>query len=91
MLYFPPNLNLNLNLSLSLMPITLRVGGSLKRLAEPVTRIENARTVGEAVARLDLPEDIGLVILVNGKLAHWDTPLADGDEVHLVPVISGGA
>ncbi|NOX62021.1 MAG: MoaD/ThiS family protein [Chloroflexi bacterium] len=72
------------------MSITLRVGGSLKRLAKPITFIDNARTVGEAVAHLDLPEEMGLVILVNGKLAHWDTPLSDGDEIQLTPVISGG-
>ncbi len=31
-----------------------------------------------------------LLFLVNGRVAAIDHPLSDGDEVHLIPAISGG-
>lgn len=39
---------------------------------------------------LDLPEMGELILLVNGRPAYWETALADGDVLHLVPGISGG-
>ena len=32
-----------------------------------------------------------LILLVNGRMAHWQTPLTDGDVLKLVPAIGGGA
>ena len=72
------------------MTITIRPTGLIKRFVTPDTVLEDARTVGEAVTQLSLPEDIGLVMLVNGRTANWDTVLADGDILQLIPVISGG-
>jgi molybdopterin converting factor small subunit len=31
-----------------------------------------------------------MLFLVNGRVAALDQPLSDGDEVHLIPAISGG-
>ena len=31
-----------------------------------------------------------LILLVNGRMAHWQTPLSDGDVLKLVPAIGGG-
>ncbi len=72
------------------MSVTVRVAGALKERVAPDLTLEGVSTVGEAVTRLDLPADMGLVIMVNGKLAHWQTTLADGDVLHLTPVIGGG-
>ncbi|HEY52041.1 MAG TPA: MoaD/ThiS family protein [Caldilineae bacterium] len=72
------------------MPVTIRATGLLKRFVAPDTVLENTHTVGEAVTQLALPEDIGLVMLVNGHTAHWHTVLRDGDTLQLIPVISGG-
>lgn len=47
-------------------------------------------TIGEAVERLPLSRSTGLMILLNGRLAGWDTQLHDGDELELVPVLGGG-
>ena len=74
----------------TLMPITVRVSGSLKERIAPDLTLDGVRSVGEAVARLSLPEDMGLVIIVNGKLSQWQTELHDGDVLQLAPVIGGG-
>ncbi len=58
--------------------------------ASPVLVLEDSYTVGEAVGLLPLKRATGLIILVNDKLAQWDTPLHDGDEVELIPALGGG-
>ena len=70
--------------------MTIRAHGALREHIGATITIENARTVGEAIGHLHLREDMGLAILVNGALAHWNTPLRDGDTIQLVPQISGG-
>ena len=72
------------------MSITVRVSGSLKERISPDLTLDGVRSVGEAVAQLSLPEDMGLVIIVNGKLAQWQTELQDGDVLLLAPVVAGG-
>lgn len=58
-------------------------------LAERETRLE-AATVGQAAEVAGLTRRGGLVILVNGRLAEWQTPLADGDVVEFMPALGGG-
>jgi len=48
------------------------------------------RTVAEAWARLDLGQASGLAVLVNGRLADWQTELRDGDVVRLLRAPGGG-
>ena len=72
------------------MPITIRPTGSLKRFIAPDIVLEDTHTVGEAVEHLSLPEEIGLVMVVNERIANWNTPLADGDTLQLIPTIAGG-
>jgi molybdopterin converting factor small subunit len=72
------------------MVITIRAHGSLRERIPDNTTLENARTVGDAVERLDVPSESGLAILVNDHLADWNTLLHDGDIVQLVPQLSGG-
>jgi molybdopterin converting factor small subunit len=52
--------------------------------------ISNVETVGQAVERLSLPSDVGVAMLVNGRVAHWNTELRDGDVLTLLPAICGG-
>lgn len=52
--------------------------------------LEGSGTVGDAATRLPLVRSTGLMILVNGKLAQWDTVLHDGDVVQLIPALGGG-
>ena len=72
------------------MPIIIRPIGSIKRFIAPDTVLEDTHSVGDAIEQLSLPEEIGLVMLVNERIANWNTPLADGDTLQLIPTISGG-
>lgn len=72
------------------MSITIQASGVLRQHVAPGHRLEGARTVGEAITRLGLPDLGELIMLVNGRPAHWQTELEDGDVLHLVPGISGG-
>jgi len=72
------------------MTVTVRALGSLRSRVPGSVTLENVHTVGEAIEQLDLPHTEGLAILVNGRLATWDTSLQDADVVQLVPQISGG-
>ncbi len=48
-------------------------------------------TLGELVSRLGVQVDPEQTLLVvNGQIAEMTTELSDGDEVHLIPAISGG-
>ena len=70
--------------------ITVKASGSLKQQVAPGTVIQNVDTVGEAMAHLNLSEPGELMLLVNGRIAYWQTALEDGDILQLVPAVSGG-
>lgn len=70
--------------------ITIQVSGSLTQHVAAGTTVHNVHTVGEAVTRLNLPEVGELIMLVNGRLAHWQMEVKDGDTLQLIPAISGG-
>ena len=72
------------------MPITIQTAGFLKEQIPDDLSVD-ANTVGEAVTQLDLGETGELILLVNGRMAHWQTSLNDGDVLKLVPAIGGGA
>ena len=71
------------------MTITVLASGILKDQIPKELKLE-ASTVGEAVSQLDLPEVGEMILLVNGRMAHWQTALQDGDLLKLVPAIGGG-
>ena len=70
--------------------VTIEAAGSLKRHVAPGTTVQNAQTVGQAIEQLGLPDVGEMMLLVNGRMAYWQTELADGDTLKLVPAISGG-
>ncbi len=72
------------------MTITVQASGILKEQIPTELQLE-ASTVGEAVSQLNLPDVGEMLLLVNGRLAHWQTELHDGDLLKLVPAIGGGA
>jgi molybdopterin converting factor small subunit len=48
-------------------------------------------TLSMAIAQLGiLVDEENVLLVVNGHLAEMDHELADGDEVHLIPALSGG-
>jgi molybdopterin converting factor small subunit len=71
--------------------ITIKAFGSLRQHVAPGTTVQNADTVGEAVTQLNLPEmGTELMMVVNGRIAYWQTALDDGDTLQLIAAISGG-
>ncbi|HET7146414.1 MAG TPA: molybdenum cofactor biosynthesis protein MoaE [Gaiellaceae bacterium] len=75
------------------MRITVRLFAGLRERAG-VARVEldEVARVGDVWARLDLgDEPAGLLYAVNREYADRGTELHDGDEVALIPPVSGGA
>ena len=73
------------------MSVLIEATGSLRQYIPENTRLEDAPTVGQAIAQLRLPPDVALMMLVNRKAADWTTELHDGDVLRLMPTIGGGA
>ncbi len=72
------------------MRVTVHAEDLLPDRASPVLVLEDSCTVGEAARLLPLKHATGLMILVNGKLAQWNSLLHDEDEVEFIPVLGGG-
>ena len=70
--------------------VTIEVSGLLRQHVDPGTKVQNVHTVGEAVIQLNLPEVGDMIMVLNGKIAYWNTELEDGDTLQLMPAISGG-
>ncbi len=79
------------------MIVSVRLHTTLRRVTPQgvidrlQVELEPGATVGSLLAQLQIqPGGRSLLLVVNGKLVHPDHVLADGDEVRLVPGISGG-
>src|SRR6266516_1063987 len=74
------------------MPVTVRLFAGLRERAGWSSREVDAATVGAVWAALDLgDEPDGLLYAVNREYAGREHELRDGDEVALIPPVSGGA
>ncbi|MFL5961780.1 MAG: molybdenum cofactor biosynthesis protein [Gaiellaceae bacterium] len=74
------------------MPVTVRLFAGLRDRAGWATREVDAATVADVWRALELGEEpAGLLYAVNKEYATRDRALADGDEVALIPPVSGGA
>ncbi len=72
------------------MRVSVRAEGLLRGEDSRELVLDAPCTVGQAAALLPLGRSSGLMILVNGRLAHWETALGDGDVVELIPARGGG-
>jgi len=74
------------------MTVRVRLFAGLRERAGWSQREVDAATVGDVWRALDLgDEPEGLLYAVNKEYAQRDRALADGDEVALIPPVSGGA
>ena len=74
------------------MPVTVRLFAGLRERAGWSKREVDAATVADVWRALELgDEPAGLLYAVNKEYATPDRALADGDEVALIPPVSGGA
>jgi molybdopterin converting factor subunit 1 len=77
---------------LAAMTVRVRLFAGLRERAGWAQREIDAATVSEVWQALDLGEEPkGLLYAVNKEYATRDHALADGDEVALIPPVSGGA
>jgi len=74
-----------------MMAVAIEGVGSLKSAVPADTVLTDVETVGQAIECLSLPVDVGVAMLVNGRVAHWNTELHDGDVLTLLPAICGGS
>ncbi|MBI1877125.1 MAG: MoaD/ThiS family protein [Chloroflexi bacterium] len=79
------------------MVVTVRLHATLRRQTEQGIQdrleleLEPGATVATVLEALSITEDDESVMLVvNRRMVVSDQPLADGDEVRLMPAISGG-
>jgi molybdopterin converting factor small subunit len=70
--------------------VSIEVSGILRQHVDPGTTVKNVNTVGDAVIQLNLPKALDMIMVVNGKIAYWNTELEHGDTLQLLPAISGG-
>jgi molybdopterin converting factor small subunit len=47
-------------------------------------------TIGQVLEKLNLPGDIRIMVLLNGRTADREVALNEGDIVHILPQIAGG-
>ena len=74
------------------MPVTVKLFAGLRERAGWSQRQVDAATVADVWRALELgDEPAGLLYAVNKEYATPDRALADGDEVALIPPVSGGA
>jgi molybdopterin synthase catalytic subunit/molybdopterin converting factor small subunit len=74
------------------VPVTVRLFAGLRERAGWSQREVDAETVADVWRALELgDEPVGLLYAVNKEYATPDRALADGDEVALIPPVSGGA
>jgi MoaE-MoaD fusion protein len=74
------------------MKVTVRLFAGLRERAGWSSREFDAATVADVWAALALgPEPDGLLYAVNKEYAERGRPLAEGDEVAVIPPVSGGA
>jgi molybdopterin synthase catalytic subunit len=72
--------------------VRVRLFAGLRERAGWSQREVDASSVGDVWAQLDMgDEPDGLLYAVNRRYAERDQPLQDGDEVALIPPVSGGA
>jgi molybdopterin converting factor small subunit len=77
--------------------VTVRLHATLRRQTEQGMQdrleleLEPGATVASVLEKLGITEDDESVMLVvNRRMVITDQPLADGDEIGLMPAISGG-
>ncbi len=55
-----------------------------------VIEVPDDATAREIMTRLGIPQEHPNILLVNGRQAHGDTPLRDGEALSIFPPLAGG-
>jgi sulfur carrier protein ThiS len=76
--------------------VAVHLHANLRRRAKAgmVARVEvdlpPGSTLGDLLARLELQAHEGILLVVNGRTARTEQVLGEGDQVNLIPALSGG-
>ena len=63
-----------------------------RRVSQLTVEVPDGATIADVAAHLEIRLGLShLLLAVNGRVAAPDTQLADGDQVDLIPALSGGA
>lgn len=80
------------------MRVTVHLHTTLQRQTPqgPLRRLElslaEGATLAEVLRQLAIvPRGDAILLVVNGRQVEAAQPLADGDEIHLIPALSGGS
>jgi molybdopterin converting factor small subunit len=75
------------------MKVKIRLYANLRNYGpeEQEAELPENATLEDAIKRLNLPERIPLLKIVNGEHRNVKHPLKEGDEIALFPPIAGGA
>lgn len=61
------------------------------RLGQLMAELPDGGTLANLLSQIGIQIDIeNILLVVNGRTAELDQPLTEGDQVHLIPAISGG-
>lgn len=77
------------------MQVTVELQAYLEQYSpngQPVFQhtLPEGATVQTLVSRLNVPEELASVIVLNDRSADFDDPLSEGDRVTLIPPLAGG-
>ena len=80
------------------MRVTVHIYSYLRRYmpaAEELIRnrvwdVAEGATIREVVARLELPDEVQITILLNSNSVDHTAVLKEGDIIHILPIMGGG-
>lgn len=75
------------------MAIKIRTGGlTLKKFIEDISyvNVESPLTIRELLRKIGVPEEMVAGVIVDGKVVDMSHEVKDGQEVVLMPPMSGG-
>ncbi len=75
-----------------MMQIRVKLSGAFRvgRFKEEVLECPQGTSIRQVVERLQLPEQILGIVLINGVHADFEDLLRDGDSLTLLPIVDGG-
>jgi sulfur-carrier protein len=77
------------------MKVDVRLFSILRRYGPPdgspaVLDLGAAACLEDALIHLGIPDDVEMVIVINGRPGQRETPLKEGDRIVLFPPVAGG-
>ena len=79
------------------MNIEVKLFGNYRAYLPPKSKnyscwleLENGSRAEDVLRRLNIPDDLSMIIVRNSNICDKSEPLHDGDKIAILPMISGG-